>query len=265
MPAASEGLMPPGIGIMGAPGSTLAAELNVKRSHLATIRRLLIISLSATWPGLGHFLFGETGTGMVLSALFVGLLCCFWPLRLLRYHAGFLTLFMCWIALALYSSCGAQLITYVRPGTRLSKWWLLFTVPVALIVASLVGGGATRASGFIVCFRDQTFFIKRIIAIEGDSIEGRSGDIFVNGTLVNESYIEHSRAGSRVGLDLTENLWMQTFGPITVPSRKYFVLGDNRDVSLDSRSPDFGLLDRSSIMGKVLYIYSTHREGARVR
>lgn len=301
-PAAAEALTPLAMETTGASGSTLPAELGLKSSRLATIRHLLVIPLSAAWPGVGHFLLGQVGTGMVLSALFAGLLCCFWPLRLLRYYAGFVTVFMGWIALALYSSCGAQLITNVKTGTRLSKCWLLFTIPVALVVVSLVGAGATRASGFrsfavpstsmeptiqrgdrivvdtrafkrlppqyrdvIVCFRDRTFFIKRIIAIDGDSIEGRSGNIFVNGTLMNESYIEHSRAASTVGLDLVGNPWMQTFGPVTVPSGKYFVLGDNRDVSLDSRSPEFGLLDRSSITGKVLYIYSTRREGARVR
>jgi signal peptidase I len=48
---------------------------------------------------------------------------------------------------------------------------------------------------------------------------------------------------------------MDTFGPTTIPSGKFFVMGDNRDISLDSRSADFGLVDARSIVGKPLYGY----------
>ena len=239
---------------------------------------------------------------MLLSAAFVGLLTCFWPLRLLRYYAGFLGLYCGWTVLALYSSCSAQLIPNTRTGTRLAKWWFAVTLPASLIVLSLMGAAVTRAAGFralenpstsmeptiqrgdhfivdmrafrakepqyqdvIVFYRDHTYFIKRLVAMSGDSIEGKNGGIVINGSLMNESYVEHSRAGSSVDWQALGTDPLQNFGPVEVPSGKYFVLGDNRDVSLDSRSRHVGFVDRNSVVGKVLYIYRSTREGTRVR
>jgi signal peptidase I len=234
----------------------------------------------------------------VLSALFVGLLCCFWPLRLLRYYAGFLILFASWIVLGLYSSCSTQLIRDGGTGVRTSRWWFALTLPVSMVIISLSGAAVTRASGFrsfavpstsmeptilvgdrivvdtrayrlslpqyrdvIVCYRDQTFFIKRVIGMGGDTIEGKQDNVIVNGNLINESYVQHARARSQVEW----NDRIHSFGPVAVPAGTYFVMGDNRDVSLDSRSDTFGFIDRSSIIGKVLYVYGTAREGSRIR
>jgi signal peptidase I len=117
----------------------------------------------------------------------------------------------------------------------------------------------------IVFYTDRTYFVKRVVAMGGDTIEGKKGRIFVNARLMNESYIQHSQAGLPVNWKTLGNDPTQNFGPVTVPAGKYFVLGDNRDVSLDSRSPEFGFVDRSSVIGKVLYIFSTARQGARVQ
>ncbi len=96
--------------------------------------------------------------------------------------------------------------------------------------------------------RETLLVIKRVVAIAGDTIEGKNQQIFVNRERQDEPYIQHkfkARAGNV----------LDTFGPITVPPGKFFVLGDNRDVSLDSRSPEFGLVDAQSIMGKPIYAY----------
>jgi len=243
---------------------------------------------------------GQLSKGMVISAMFVLLICGFWPLRLPRYYAGFAGLGLGWILLGVYSSCSAQLIRNPQSGYRLSKWWFAFTLPLAILIVSLTGRGIVRASGFttfdipstsmeptiqkddrivvdtrayraslpqyqdvIVFRRTDDFAVKRIIAMGGDTIEGRAGQILLSGNLINESYAEHSKGQQQ--LEPSADDWMQSFGPITIPPNKYFVMGDNRDVSLDSRSPDFGLVDRSAITGRVLYVSNAARQGGHIR
>jgi signal peptidase I len=77
-------------------------------------------------------------------------------------------------------------------------------------------------------------FIKRVIAVGGDTIEGRDGTVFVNGEQVDESY-------------LPEGVETSVFGPIDIPEGYVFVMGDNRGNSDDSRS--FGPVPEDRIVG----------------
>ncbi len=69
--------------------------------------------------------------------------------------------------------------------------------------------------------------VKRVIAVEGDRIELRNKDVVVNGNVINEPYVQHTRPDEVLAGD--------TRAEVTVPSGKIFVMGDNRDVSGDSR------------------------------
>jgi signal peptidase I len=100
-------------------------------------------------------------------------------------------------------------------------------------------------------------FIKRVIAVGGDVIEGRNKVVYVNGVLLKENYVQHNDAQNT--METRDN-----FGPFTVPINSYFVMGDNRDQSLDSRF--WGSIPKDYIRGKAFRIYwSWDRENARVR
>jgi signal peptidase I len=76
--------------------------------------------------------------------------------------------------------------------------------------------------------------IKRVMAVGGDKIQGRGGSVYVNGKKVFEPY-------------LPPGVKTSTFGPITVPQGKLFVMGDNRGNSDDSRS--FGPIPVDKVVG----------------
>ena len=106
------------------------------------------------------------------------------------------------------------------------------------------GFSSPPARGDIIAFASplpQDFpenFIKRIIALEGESIEILNGQTFINGVILHENYISEA---ARRDLALT-----------TVPAGHVFVMGDNRNNSRDSRH--FGAIPMSSIIGRI-YIY----------
>ena len=99
--------------------------------------------------------------------------------------------------------------------------------------------------GEVVVFwypKDQTkSFIKRIIGVPGDSVEIRRGAVFINGELIDEPYLKPEFRDS------------QSYNNVVVPDGKYFVLGDHRDSSNDSRS--WGFVDESLIYGKAIFSY----------
>jgi signal peptidase I len=109
-------------------------------------------------------------------------------------------------------------------------------------------------NNLVVMRREDYQTVKRVVAVGGDTIEGKNRQIAVNGAVVDEPFIQHSLAAGT-------NPEMDSFGPVTIPAGKYFVMGDNRDVSLDSRRRDFGLLDAQAIVGKPLYIYRSRTKG----
>ena len=84
----------------------------------------------------------------------------------------------------------------------------------------------------------NTSFVRRVIAREGDTIRISGGKVYVNGTALDERYVDRNPS------DRTD------WGPQIVPAGYYFVLGDNRNGSSDSRH--WGYVPRRYIIGKVI-------------
>ncbi len=136
--------------------------------------------------------------------------------------------------------------------------------------------------GDIIVFRypvhPQQHFVKRVIGVPGDRIRLRDKRVFVNGKPLREDYVVYrSTVHDRYRDDfprtdfLNANVearwWLQLRtlvrdGELTVPSGQYFVLGDNRDESLDSRY--WGFVPRENIIGRPLLIYWSMRRPSRL-
>jgi signal peptidase I len=95
-------------------------------------------------------------------------------------------------------------------------------------------------------------FIKRVIGLPGETVELRNKKVYVNGRPLDEPYVHFLEPASNAQ-EVTSFDVRERYGPVTVPSDRYFVMGDNRDNSQDSRY--WGFLPRSYVKGEALMIY----------
>ena len=86
---------------------------------------------------------------------------------------------------------------------------------------------------------EQKHLIKRVIAVGGDTIEIRDGYVYLNGEMLDEPYVAEEGISGEMG-------------SVTVEEGKMFVMGGKRRVRQDSRSPELGQVEESSIVGKVV-------------
>jgi signal peptidase I len=93
-------------------------------------------------------------------------------------------------------------------------------------------------------------FIKRIVAVAGDTVQVRDNRVILNGRLLVEPYV---RPGSIPAAPSAHCGYLYACDPLVVPTESYFVMGDNRDNSQDSRY--WGFVHRDKIRGKGLLIY----------
>ncbi len=93
-------------------------------------------------------------------------------------------------------------------------------------------------------------YIKRVVGIPGDVVEVRGETVLVNGQRLEEPYVAYKGAGGGIGAG--------DFGPAKVPAGSYFVMGDNRDRSADSRI--WGFVPRSHLQGRAIFIWWSYEE-----
>lgn len=134
--------------------------------------------------------------------------------------------------------------------------------------------------GDIIVFRypvhPQQHFVKRVIGLPGDHVRLLDREVFVNGVPLKEDYVLHTRPDDDRFRDdfpsmdfpsanVEPGWWKQMIalvrqGELVVPPDRFFVLGDNRDESLDSRY--WGFVPRANIIGRPLLIYWSVRSSA---
>ncbi len=107
----------------------------------------------------------------------------------------------------------------------------------------------------IVVFRylhlENSYYIKRVIGLPGETVQIKDGIIYINGEPLEESY----------GLETMQNPG-RAAQPITLGADEYFVLGDNRNVSSDSRDPMVANVAREQIVGRAIFrLYPFDRMG----
>src|SRR5262245_36440649 len=113
--------------------------------------------------------------------------------------------------------------------------------------------------GDIVVFKypedPERDFIKRVIGLPGDTVELREKKVSINGKPLDEPYVHFLEPpGDPSGFhEVTSSDVRERYGPVTVPPNQYFVMGDNRDNSQDSRY--WGFLPRDYVKGRALVIY----------
>ena len=119
--------------------------------------------------------------------------------------------------------------------------------------ARITTGGNPERFDVVICRypgRGDTNFVKRVVGLPGDTVELRDGYLYINDELYEEPYINEDYRTGR----------LNTFGPETVPEGHFFVMGDHRNNSNDSRS--VGSIERNMIVGhvrQVVYPFSQWR------
>ncbi|HET9743640.1 MAG TPA: signal peptidase I [Terriglobales bacterium] len=247
-------------------------------------KRLTAALLSGIVPGAGQILYARMRAAALFLGGFAAAVALFWPLRLPH---TYLALCFSVLALAALSIASAWHVARFSDAKShgLRRWWLLLVVPIACVGVSFDSNAALRLAGFqvfssptssmentlivgdrvvvdrwyyeqhrpemgdIAVFRREgNWEVKRILALGGDTIYGRSDLVYRNGQQLREPYVSHLY-GLRDTFPNTVN-----FGPVTLMQGQIFVMGDNRDVSYDSRQPQHGPISLSPESGKPLYI-----------
>ncbi|MGA9110855.1 MAG: signal peptidase I [Smithella sp.] len=128
----------------------------------------------------------------------------------------------------------------------------IYGVKIPLLRKIIVPGKDPQRNDIIVFIypKDRSKdFIKRVIGVGGDKIEIKNKKIFINDKPYNDTFgIYSDNVILPVALETRDN-----YGPVTVPKNSLFVMGDNRDRSMDSRF--WGFVDLKDVEGKAFIIY----------
>jgi signal peptidase I len=270
-----------------APGS-IDHQVKPRRAWLAGL-------LTFGSMGLGQLYNGEIVKGLIIFAIPYTLVMCWSLWDLWSYRSGLLTLILIGFCLFIYAIVDAMVVAIKRKDYTLkpyNRWYIYIAV---IITIGFVGNTALRANiplkayripagsmepalligdhficdldypgsaevkrGDIIVFRSPEDrvkdYIKRVIGLPGETLEVRDKKVLINGKPLSDQWgVYINRAKLPPGMQVPTS-----YGPVKVPPGHYFVLGDNRYQSYDSRfwfNGRGGFVPRNDIKGKVLYIY----------
>lgn len=154
-----------------------------------------------------------------------------------------------WVLILAFAVVAAMLINrYVIIKAEVPTGSMEYTIEVDDCILGFqlayLFNGPDRGDVVIFPYPDnpETTYVKRVIGLPGETVEIKNGYVYIDGTPIEEPYLKEEMRGE--------------YGPYVVPEGSYFMLGDNRNSSQDSRKWKNTYLKEEDIMAKVLFRYS---------
>ena len=145
-------------------------------------------------------------------------------------------------ALIIVAAVAALVATFVMPVLQISGSSMQPTFTEGEIVLS-VKTNNLKQGDIIAFYHGNKILVKRVIAGSGSFVNITiDGDVYVDGVLLDEPYIQEKMLGDT---NITY--------PYQVPDGEWFVLGDQREVSIDSRNTEIGCVSQDDLVGKVVF------------